>query len=112
MTIGTDDVSRKSGGRAGIGDQVSLGSGPHQAVAIPNPMCCRRLDPDDPAVGHGADQGDAEAYQQMSLRPTYAPKTKTVRADVDLSTHRRDLVRVRRSTQTNALPILSITISL
>ncbi|BCY07345.1 recombinase family protein [Actinoplanes sp. L3-i22] len=40
----------------------------------------------------------AQVYREMGLRLTYAPETKTVRADVDLSTHRRDLVRVRRGT--------------
>ncbi|GIE89748.1 recombinase family protein [Actinoplanes regularis] len=40
----------------------------------------------------------AEVYRRLNLRLTYHPETETVRADVDLSTHRGDLVCVRRGT--------------
>lgn len=37
-------------------------------------------------------------YRDLGLRLTYDPDTQTVRADVDLATHRWDSIRVRRGT--------------
>jgi site-specific DNA recombinase len=38
-----------------------------------------------------------EVYRSLGLRLTYTPETQTVRANVDLATHRWDSVRVRRA---------------
>ncbi|BCJ46106.1 hypothetical protein GCM10010168_50550 [Actinoplanes ianthinogenes] len=54
----------------------------------------------------------AEVYQQLNLKFVYEPKTKTVRATIDLGAHRGENVCVRRSTQANAMPILSTIIPL
>jgi DNA invertase Pin-like site-specific DNA recombinase len=43
-----------------------------------------------------------DVYRNLGLHLTYHPETRTVRASVDLATHRWDLGRVRGSTQTNA----------
>jgi site-specific DNA recombinase len=40
-----------------------------------------------------------DVYRNLGLRLTYDPETRTVRADIDLATHRRDLARVRSPTQ-------------
>jgi hypothetical protein len=55
-----------------------------------------------------------DVYRNLGLSLTYDPETRTVRADIDLATHRRDLVRVRRSTRTNTplMPILDLDLSL
>jgi hypothetical protein len=41
-----------------------------------------------------------EVYRNLGLRLTYNPATQTVRAEIDLATHRRDSVRVRGRTRT------------
>jgi hypothetical protein len=55
-----------------------------------------------------------DVYRNLGLRLTYDPETRTVLADIDLATHRRDLARVRRSTQTNTplVPILDLDLTL
>jgi hypothetical protein len=55
-----------------------------------------------------------DVYRNLGLRLTYDPETRTVLADIDLATHRRDLARVRRSTQTNTplVPILELDLTL
>jgi hypothetical protein len=43
-----------------------------------------------------------DVYRNLGLRLTYYPKTRTVRADIDLAAHSWEMVCVRGSTQTNA----------
>ncbi|WP_154936161.1 hypothetical protein [Micromonospora palomenae] len=51
------------------------------------------------AVLRDADPADkAEVYRQLGLRLTYRPETQTVRAEVDLSAHRRIFIGVRGGT--------------
>jgi hypothetical protein len=49
-----------------------------------------------------------DVYRNLGLRLTYNAETRTVRASIDLATHRWDSVRVRRSTRTNPQPIASL----
>ncbi|MEU7949180.1 hypothetical protein AB0C50_31265 [Micromonospora taraxaci] len=46
-----------------------------------------------------ADPADkAEVYRQLGLRLNYQPETQTVRAAIDLSTHRGQIIGVRGGT--------------
>ena len=48
----------------------------------------------------------AEVYRQLGLRPTYRPEQQKVRVQAQpVADSYGDLVRVRRSTRTNAQPI-------
>ncbi|WP_410816290.1 hypothetical protein [Micromonospora sp. 050-3] len=65
------------------------------------------------AVLRDADPDDkAEVYRQLGLRVTYQTETQTVRAAVDLSAHRGQIICVRGATRTIAPPPMTLSATL
>ncbi|RAO53898.1 hypothetical protein ONO86_01404 [Micromonospora noduli] len=64
---------------------------------------------DTTTVLRNADPADkAEVYRQLGLRLTYRPETQTVRAAIDLSAHRGQIICVRGATRPIAPPPLTL----
>ncbi|WP_422742551.1 hypothetical protein ACN27B_29675 [Micromonospora sp. WMMD754] len=53
-----------------------------------------------------------EVYRSLGLHLTYDPESQTVRANVDLATHRWDSVRVRGATRTVTPPPMTLSTTL
>ncbi|WP_433353307.1 hypothetical protein ACQPYV_22670 [Micromonospora saelicesensis] len=65
------------------------------------------------AVLRDVDPADkAEVYRQLGLRLNYQPETQTVRAAIDLSAHRGQIICVRGATRPIAPPPVTLSATL